>query len=46
MKVVTDWTVTTTCLDLFSWFKLDDAYNYLYYNAFVNRNRKGRPEYA
>lgn len=30
MKVIVDWTVTTTCLDLFQWFKLDDAFNYLY----------------
>jgi hypothetical protein len=32
MKVIIDWTVTSTCLDLFQWFKLDDAYNTLYYN--------------
>ncbi len=25
MKVITDWTVTTTCLDLFQWFRFDDA---------------------
>lgn len=30
MKVIVDWTVTLTCLDLFQWFKLDDAFNYLY----------------
>jgi piezo-type mechanosensitive ion channel component 1/2 len=30
MKVIIDWTVTITCLDLFQWFKLDDAFNYLY----------------
>jgi hypothetical protein len=28
--VIIDWTVTITCLDLFQWFKLDDAFNYLY----------------
>ena len=32
MKVIIDWTVTSTCLDLYQWFKLDDAYNTLYYN--------------
>lgn len=30
MKVIIDWTVTSTCLDLYQWFKLDDAFNYLY----------------
>jgi hypothetical protein len=33
MKVIIDWTVTSTCLDLQQWFKLDDAYNTLYFNS-------------
>lgn len=34
MKVIIDWTVTNTCLDLFQWFRLDDAFNYVYYNKY------------
>jgi piezo-type mechanosensitive ion channel component 1/2 len=34
MKVIVDWTVTTTCLDLFQWFRLDDAFNWMYYNKY------------
>lgn len=45
MKVIIDWTVTSTCLDLFQWFKLDDAYNTLYYNKEQSDDRKSRPEY-
>lgn len=40
MKVIIDWTVTATSLDLFQWFKLDDAFNYLYYNKYTFDNRK------
>ena len=46
MKVVIDWTVTSTCLDLFQWFKLDDAYNTLYYNSVQADQRKSRPEFT
>jgi hypothetical protein len=45
MKVIIDWTVTSTCLDLFQWFKLDDAYNTLYYNKVQSEGRKERPEF-
>jgi hypothetical protein len=45
MKVIIDWTVTSTCLDLFQWFKLDDAYNTLYYNQVQSDNRRSRPEF-
>ena len=45
MKVIIDWTVTSTCLDLFQWFKLDDAYNTLYYNEQQSDSRKQRPEF-
>lgn len=45
MKVIIDWTVTSTCLDLFQWFKLDDAYNTLYYNRVESDRRKERPEF-
>lgn len=34
MKVIIDWTVTHTCLDLFQWFRLDDAFNYVYFNKY------------
>jgi len=46
MKVIIDWTVTSTCLDLFQWFKIDDAFNYLYYNTFQSNNRRNFPEFA
>ena len=46
MKVIIDWTVTITCLDLFQWFKLDDAFNYLYQCQVSNDDRKSRKEYA
>ncbi len=46
MKVIIDWTVTITCLDLFQWFKLDDAFNYLYQCQVSNNDRKSRKEYA
>lgn len=45
MKVIIDWTVTSTCLDLFQWFKLDDAYNTLYFNQVQADKRKARPEF-
>ena len=45
MKVITDWTVTKTCLDLFQWFRLDDASMYIYYNKYMEEFRKGRYEY-
>jgi hypothetical protein len=45
MKVIIDWTVTSTCLDLFQWFKLDDVYNTLYYNQVQAEQRKERPEF-
>ena len=46
MKVIIDWTVTATCLDLFQWFKIDDAFNYLYVNQYQNNDRKNRKEFA
>ena len=45
MKVIIDWTVTSTCLDLYQWFKLDDAYNTLYYNRCQADDRTKRPEF-
>jgi len=45
MKVIIDWTVTNTCLDLFQWFRLDDAFNYVYYNKQQSDYRRSRPEY-
>jgi len=30
LKAIVDWTVTKTSLDLFQWFKLEDAYSNLY----------------
>ena len=45
MKVITDWTVTATCLDLFQWFKLDDAFNYLYVNQQQNNERRQNREF-
>ncbi|TNV87609.1 hypothetical protein FGO68_gene11570 [Halteria grandinella] len=46
MKVIIDWTVTSTCLDLFQWFKLDDAFNYLYQCQVQNNDRASRREYS
>jgi len=34
MKVALDWTFTKTTLDLFQWFKIDDAYNFIYFNRY------------
>jgi hypothetical protein len=31
IKNILDWTVTATSLDIFMWFKLDDAYCNLYF---------------
>ena len=45
MKVIIDWTVTHTCLDLFQWFRLDDAFNYVYFNKYQSDNRKRRREF-
>jgi hypothetical protein len=45
MKVIIDWTVTNTCLDLFQWFRLDDAFNYVFYNKQQADWRKERPEF-
>ena len=45
MKVIIDWTVTNTCLDLFQWFRLDDAFNYVYYNKYQSDDRRSRPEF-
>jgi hypothetical protein len=45
MKVIIDWTVTHTCLDLFQWFRLDDAFNYVYFNKYQSDQRKRRYEY-
>jgi len=46
MKVIIDWTVTSTCLDLFQWFRLDDAFNYIYFNKYQSDMRRKRPEFA
>ena len=40
MKVIIDWTVSHTCLDLFQWFRLDDAFNYVYFNKYQSDQRK------
>lgn len=45
MKVIIDWTVTHTCLDLFQWFRLDDAFNYVYFNKYQSDQRKQRREF-
>lgn len=45
MKVITDWIVTPTCLDLFQWFRFEDAVIYLYYNKYCADARKIRYEY-
>jgi len=45
MKVIMDWTVTTTCLDLFQWFRLDDAFNYVYFNKYQSDQRRARREF-
>lgn len=45
MKVITDWTVTNTCLDLFQWFRYDDASQYLYYNKYVADSKAKRKEF-
>jgi hypothetical protein len=45
MKVIIDWTVTNTCLDLFQWFRLDDAFNYVYYNKYQSDSRAERGQY-
>jgi len=45
MKVIIDWTVTNTCLDLFQWFRLDDAFNYVYFNKYQSDQRAERGEY-
>jgi hypothetical protein len=46
MKVIIDWTVTATSLDLFQWFKLDDAFNYLYYNKYIFDHRRSHKKDA
>ena len=46
MKVITDWIVTTTSLDLFQWFKLDDAFCYLYQCNYQNAGRLNRPKFS
>jgi hypothetical protein len=45
MKVITDWTVTKTSLDLFQWFRLDDVSHYLYFNKYMADWRRKRTEY-
>jgi len=45
MKVITDWIVTETCLDLFQWFRMEDATLYLFYNKYVADSRKKRYEF-
>lgn len=30
LRVITDWTVTETCMNLFMWMKLEDAHHSLY----------------
>lgn len=45
MKVIIDWTVTNTCLDLFQWFRLDDAFNYVYFNKYQADQRARRGEF-
>ena len=45
MKVIMDWTVTSTCLDLFQWFRLDDAFNYVYFCKYQSDQRRARREF-
>lgn len=45
MKVIIDWTVTRTSLDLFQWFRLDDAFNYVYSAKVVADKRAVRREF-
>lgn len=44
LKVITDWTVTATCLELTQWFVLDDIYNTLYSNQRSNDERSKRAQ--
>merc|ERR1712216_496224 len=44
LKVITDWTVTATCLELTQWFILDDIYNTLYASQRSNDERSKRPQ--
>mmetsp|Transcript_22704 Transcript_22704/g.17128 ORF Transcript_22704/g.17128 Transcript_22704/m.17128 type:complete len:190 (+) Transcript_22704:1573-2142(+) len=46
MKVTTDWTFTKTTLDLFQWFKIDDAYNYIYFNRYQSASRLKSGEFS
>lgn len=39
-RVLCDWVATKTCLDLFMWFKLEDAYNNLYFTKYDMSQRK------
>jgi hypothetical protein len=45
MKVILDWTVTRTSLDLFQWFKIDDAFHYIYFNRYQNNGRRNKKEF-
>lgn len=45
MKVITDWTVTKTCLDLYQWFRIDDVAQYIYFNKYQSDNWARRPEF-
>lgn len=45
MKVITDWTVTKTSLDLYQWFRVEDATMYIYYNKYMADWRRKKPEF-
>ena len=45
MKVIIDLTVTRTSLDLYQWFRLDDAFNYVYFAKSVADSRAQRREF-
>ena len=46
LKTIVDWTCTTTALDLYQWFEIDDAYCLLYINKYQTLSRKIVPKYA
>lgn len=46
MKVILDWTVARTSLDLSQWFKIDDAFNFIFFNRYQNNGRRNKEEYA
>ena len=41
-QAILDWTATETSLDLFQWFKLEDAYSCLYFVKYDMECRKAK----